>query len=154
MHYLDWFSVNSQQEDDQICVPGTRHANRLQELQPVSHTKPCLEWCWHWKSTLTFFSNDERIPGENAKQCGRTRSRLAFEHNAFCSLPPWSADISLDSLMKPMREKVSTFIVIFFILRASQVSLCFKLCTTRTHLHHSRLYMVRALGFFVTVEHL
>ncbi len=110
VHHRDWFSVNSLQEDDQICVPERWYTDRLQELQSVSRTKPCLGWCWHsschaLKKHTDFIFSDARIPGENAKQREGTRAGADLSSSIWAvfilSLPPWNADMSLDSHIKP-----------------------------------------------------
>lgn len=108
VHHRDWFSVNSLQEDDQMCVPERWYSNRLQELQSVSHTKPCLGWCWHsschaLKKHIDFILNDVRIPEENAKQWG---TRVEANQD----LPPWHADMSLYSLFQSTWKRTSSII--------------------------------------------
>ena len=96
VHHRDWFSVNSLQEDDQICVPERWYTGRLQEPQSVSHTKPCLGWCWHSschtveKKHIDFILNDVRAPGENAKQWGvmRVKADLSI-HLQFTAMACW-----------------------------------------------------------------
>lgn len=124
VHHRDWFSVNSLQEDDQICVPERWYTDRLQELQSVSHTKPCLGWCWHsschaLKKHTDFIFNDARIPGENAKQRAGNESgswpifqHLSSIHCQFATMKCWH--VTSFSYWASVKEyNHSSFIVIF-----------------------------------------
>lgn len=77
MHYLDWFSVNSLTEDNQIAGQETRRTSRLEELLRRALFGPMLTHSTALKNPIDFLLSTmwgclRRIPNANKEEKPRS----------------------------------------------------------------------------------